>query len=115
MSDPSPLEPDVMASDDVERLRAEIARLRSLLGPSEEAYEKLRLDVLGARDAAIAAETELGRTRAMVGQLQTDVARYRRDFVLMRRILIRPLKRVVALSRQARHLIGSVARIAVRR
>ena len=114
MNDPSPLEPDVMASDDVERLRAEIARLRSLLGPSEEAYEKLRLDVLGARDAAIAAETELGRTRAMVGQLQTDVARYRRDFVLLRRVVIGRLAQVTNVLGLARRAVGMAARTARR-
>lgn len=115
MSDPTPLDLEVAAIDDVAALRAEVARLRALVGPSEESYEKLRLDVLGARDVAIGAEAELGRARARIAALETDVARYRRDFVLVRRYLLQRVTRVIDVLRVARRAARSVAARVVRR
>lgn len=112
MNDPSPLDTEAHERE-LRALRTEVERLRALLGPSEESYEKLRLDVLGARDAAIAAEAELGRARARISALETDVARYRRDFVLLRRLVIRQVagaRRVVGLARRAVLLAARIAR-----
>jgi len=66
----------------------ELERLRALVGPSEDSYAKLRQDVLGARDAARAAEAEAGRLRARILVLEADVARARRDFVWFRRFVV---------------------------
>lgn len=115
MSDPTPLDLEVADIDDVAALRAEVARLRALVGPSEESYEKLRLDVLGARDVAIAAEAELGRARARIAALETDVARYRRDFVLVRRYVVQRVARVLEVLRFARRAARTVAVRAKRR
>ena len=56
-------------ADELTRLRSEVERLQGLIGPSEKSYRKLQLDVLGARDAAIAAEAELGYVRGQVYQV----------------------------------------------
>jgi len=84
-------EPQTDPMDEVAALRAEVARLRELVGPSEESYEKLRLDVLGARDIAIAAEAELGRLRSRVVALSVEVTRLQRDFEWFRRQVVRRL------------------------
>jgi len=90
---------------------AELARLRALVGPSEDSYAKLRQDVLGARDAARAAETEAGRLRAQVLVLEADLARARRDFVWFRRFVVKGIlvarQRLTAL---ASALLGRLAR-----
>lgn len=70
--------------DELEALRAEVARLRRLVGPSEDSYVKLQVDLLGARDTAIGAEAELGLMRGYSHALETEVVRLRRDFVWMR-------------------------------
>lgn len=64
--------------------RAELERLRELVGPDEKSYAQLRLDVLAARDAAIGAEVELGTVRAYNVALEGEVVRLQRDFVWFR-------------------------------
>jgi hypothetical protein len=113
MSESSPLDTDAQQRE-LLALRAEVERLRALVGPTEESYGKLRLDVLGARDAAIAAEAELGRARARISALETDVARYRRDFVLLRRLVIRQMARGTRVVSLARRAVGVAARTARR-
>ena len=71
---------------ELNNLRGEVQRLRGLVGPSEESYRKLRLDVLGARDAAIAAEAELGYVRGQVVSLETQLFQIRRDYYRIQRI-----------------------------
>jgi hypothetical protein len=76
-------------------LRAEIARLRAIVGPSEDTYLKLQLDLLGARDAAVASESELGRLRGY--------AKFFRKHVLTR---MRKVKRLTeAMSRFVHQLL----------
>lgn len=82
------------ALDEVELLRAEVARLRELVGPSEESYIKLRTDLLGARDAAIGAESEVGVQRGYSQALEAEVARLQRDFVWFREQIIMKAKRL---------------------
>lgn len=113
MSESSPLDTDAQQRE-LRALQAEVVRLRALVGPSEESYEKLRADVLGARDAAIAAEAELGRARGRISALETDVARYRRDFILLRRLVIGRLAQVTNLLGLARRAVGMAARTARR-
>ena len=73
-------------ADELSRLRNEVQRLQGLIGPSEESYRKLQLDVLGARDAAIAAEAELGYVRGQVVSLETQLFQIRRDYYRIQRI-----------------------------
>ena len=82
------------AQDEIEALRSEVAHLRSLVGPSEESYIKLRLDVLGARDAAIGAEAEAGRIKGRVASLEAEIARQQRDQIWFRERVVMQLKGV---------------------
>lgn len=66
-------------SDDVEALRAEVARLRSIVGPDERAYEELRDDRDGAVAAARDAEREAGRLRGQIAEMQVQLVRARQD------------------------------------
>jgi hypothetical protein len=77
---------------EVEHLRAEVDRLRALVGPSEESYVKLRLDVLGARDAAIGAEAEAGRLKGYCQALEAQVARLDRDQIWFREQVVMRMK-----------------------
>ena len=65
--------------ESVEDLRAEIDRLRALVGPCELGYDDLRQDVLAARDAARGAEAEAGMLRGQVAELHVALARARQD------------------------------------
>lgn len=114
MANPTPLTRDVaLASSEEEllTLRAEVAHLRALIGPTEESYEKLRLDVLGARDAAKASEAELGQARAQLMQLHSDVLRLERDFVWFRNMVI---TRLMSLKRYVPTLHKVVGRLSSR-
>jgi predicted nucleic acid-binding Zn-ribbon protein len=85
--------PDVaMMEAELEHLRAEVARLRELLGPSEESYVKLRVDLLGARDAAIGAEAEAGRLKGYAKALEAQVARLDRDQIWFRQQVVMRMK-----------------------
>lgn len=64
---------------DLTALRAEVARLRRLVGPSELSYDELRQDLLAARDLAKGAEAAAGVLRGQVAELQVAVARARQD------------------------------------
>ena len=64
---------------EVEALRAEIERLRALLGPTEESYMKLRLDLWAARDLAQGAEAEAGQLRGRVRALEAELVRAMQD------------------------------------
>jgi hypothetical protein len=100
---------DSGVADEVATLRAEVDRLQALVGPSEESYQKLRLDLLGARDAAIAAEAELGRLRSREVELLVQIAGYERDFDWFREQFVRRLLRFKQ-ARVTRRLISRLAR-----
>ena len=70
-----PRPPDV----ETEALRAEVERLRTLLGPTEESYMKLRLDLWAARDLAQGAEAEAGQLRGRVRALEAELVRAMQD------------------------------------
>ena len=93
------------SSAELEHLRAEVARLRELVGPSEESYVKLRLDVLGARDAAIGAQAEAGRLKGYCKALEAQVARLDRDQIWFREQVVMRMKN---LRHQATPSIGRV-------
>jgi hypothetical protein len=91
----------VPEGETVASLWAEVQRLRALTGPSEESYVKLHLDMLGARDAAMGAEMELGQARAYVLALESEVARLQRDHVWLRQGVMRRLIEFKGLVRVA--------------
>ena len=102
--------PNLSAADSqTAALQSEIDRLRRLVGPTEESYEKLRLDVLGARDVALSAEAELGRLRGEVIRLTTHAARLERDHVWFREQVLRRISelrsRVLSLRKVLDRLI----------
>ncbi len=102
------------ASDELNQLRSEVQRLQALVGPSEESYRKLRLDVLGARDAAIAAEAELGYARGQVVSLESQLFQIRRDYYRIQRIAAKlihprlrgPLRQIFTLLRRVLSGLG---------
>ncbi len=109
----APVDEPPTETDEVSELRREVQRLRALVGPSEESYRKLRLDVLGARDAAIAAEAQLGQLRGQIVSLEAEVVRLRRDFLWFRQKVVnqllgprtrRLLRPILPLLRRARAL-----------
>jgi predicted nucleic acid-binding Zn-ribbon protein len=69
----------IAAMSEVEELRAEVERLRALVGPTETAYEQLLADVAGAREAARTAEAEAGALRGTIAELHVQLARARQD------------------------------------
>jgi predicted nucleic acid-binding Zn-ribbon protein len=97
-------------ADELQELRAEVERLRELVGPSEDSYEKLRLDVLGARDAARAAEIQAGALRARVVQLEVMITGYERDFEWFRDNAIRRLQSLKRYVPTVRNLARRAAR-----
>ena len=73
-------------NNEVANLRAEVEHLRALVGPSEDSYRKLRLDLLGARDAAIAAEAAQGYLRGQIVSLDSQLFQIRRDYIRFQRL-----------------------------
>ena len=65
----------VSAEVELEQLRAEVARLRDLVGSSEQSYIKLKTDAWSARDAVIGAEAEVGMLRGRVRSLEAELTR----------------------------------------
>lgn len=101
---------EMSADEELLVLRAEVARLRDLVGPTEESYEKLRLDVLGARDVARAAEAALGSARARTVELQAQCDRYEREFLWFRNTVTERmlgLRRFVPTVRRVTRLFAS--------
>jgi hypothetical protein len=82
----------VATDDELDQLRAEVARLRELVGPNEKSYVQLQIDLLGARDAAIGAEAELGTVRGYNQALEAEVERLERDFVWFRHNVVERIK-----------------------
>jgi hypothetical protein len=101
-------EPD--EHDELAELRAEIEHLRALLGPSEEAYTKLRLDVLAARDAAIGAELELGNLKGYNAALEAEVVRLQRDFLWFRERVVMRFRRLSRRSPLIRRVVSRLSR-----
>lgn len=99
MANPTPLHRDVArltTDEEILALRAENERLRELVGPSEKSYVDLKLDVLGARDAARAAEASLGELRGRCNELQAERDRFEREFQWFRHLIT---SRVMGLRR----------------
>jgi chromosome segregation ATPase len=76
-----------MSDQELSELRDEVQRLRALLGPSEQEYAQLRLDLLGAVDAARGAEAALGESQGRCQALEAEIARLQRSHRWLRREL----------------------------
>ena len=85
--------PDVAGAADTAALRAEVARLRELVGPDEVAYVKLKTDMWAARDAAMGAELEAGALRGRVQALESALVRATRQSRYLQRLAIAPLRK----------------------
>lgn len=70
---------DSEIDDDPAALRAEIDRLRELVGPSEQSYADLRHELLAARDAARGAEAAAGSLRGQMAELHVALNRAQQD------------------------------------
>jgi hypothetical protein len=93
---PKPVMSRVPDDEELIRLRAEVDRLRELVGPSEESYQKLKLDLLTARDAVIGAQAEVGTARGQQRVLEAEVARLRRNRMYFQRQFTVRLRRYTA-------------------
>ena len=78
--------------DEMASLRAEVELLRALLGPSERDYVQLRLDLLGAVDAAKGAQAALGEAEGRCRVLEAEVAHLQRSHRWLRRELMARVK-----------------------
>ncbi len=92
---------------ELQQLRAEVARLRELVGPSEHAYTKLKTDVWGARDAVIGAEAECGILRGRVRSLEAELTRALKEQQWFKQEVINRLKAYRVIHRK---VIGRVRR-----
>lgn len=84
----------------MDALRAEVERLRALVGPSEQSYLDLQQDLLAARDVARGAEASAGVLRGQVAELHVALARARQDQDHFQRMVLD----------QTRTLLGRVRR-----
>lgn len=80
------------SADELAALRAEVDRLRELVGPSEARYLDLRQDLLAARDAAKGAEAVAGVQRGRVAELEVALARARQDQAQFQRLVLDHLR-----------------------
>jgi hypothetical protein len=78
--------------DDPAALRAEIDRLRELVGPSEQSYTDLRQELLAARDAVRGAEAAVGVYRGRVTELEVGLARARQDQEHFQQVVVNTLR-----------------------
>ena len=74
-------------------LRAEVARLRELVGADEISYIKLKTEMWAARDAAMGAELEAGTLRGRIQALESALVRATRQSRYLQRLAISPLRR----------------------
>lgn len=81
------------ADPETAALRAEVARLRDLVGPDEVAYVKLKTELWAARDAAMGAELEAGTLRGRVQSLESALVRATRQSRYLQRLAISPLRK----------------------
>lgn len=109
MASEAPTSPTATSSE-IDELRAEVARLRALVGPTEDSYRKLQLDLLGARDAAVAAESELGRLRGYAKSRDAEIVRLRRDYLFFRKQILNRVRKLKRLAEAASRLMHQLLR-----
>lgn len=88
------------SADRVDVMAAELERLRALVGPLEESYEDLRVELAEARQAVRIAELDAGRLRGELTAMSVDLHRARQDQYHVRRLLLRPLRALRVLGRR---------------
>lgn len=89
--------------DELFELRAENLRLRQLVGPVEQSYAELRVELAEASDAVRAAETANGELRGEVMELTVALGQARHNMGKISRIITQRSRRVVGrLSRPVR-------------
>jgi predicted nucleic acid-binding Zn-ribbon protein len=93
--------PETSIPNDVDALRAEVERLRALVGPDEASYQQLRVDLWAARDAAFGAEMAAGELRGQVKVLEGEVVRAQRNSKWLKARLKAPLRRIKGILRGA--------------
>jgi hypothetical protein len=91
---PEPAEQPADPQAELVELRAEVDRLRHLIGPSEPTYIQLQLDVWSARDAVIGAEAANGVLRARMEWLEMEVDRLKGDDRWLREQAVRVVRRL---------------------
>jgi hypothetical protein len=106
----TPTAPDA-ADAELAGLRAEVERLRELVGPSEASYVKLKMDLLSARDAVIGAEAEAGLLRGRIRSLEAELTRAIKEQQWFKAEV---LSRLRAYRLLPRRVIGRVRRTLVR-
>jgi hypothetical protein len=80
----------------------ELERLRRMVGPSEQRYEDLRADVVGAEAAARDALAETGRLRGELAEMRVELARARDEQdTLQRRREMGAIEHLADLVREA--------------
>jgi hypothetical protein len=89
----APADPSADPTAELATLRAEVARLRDLVGPDEVAYVKLRTELWSARDAAMGAELSAGTLRGRVQALESQLVRVTRQTRYFKRLAISPLRK----------------------
>jgi capsule polysaccharide export protein KpsE/RkpR len=77
---------------EIAALRAEVARLRELVGVDEISYVKLKTEMWAARDAAMGAELEAGTLRGRIQSLESALVRATRQSRYLQRLAISPLR-----------------------
>jgi hypothetical protein len=92
-------------ADELAALRAEVERLRELVGPDERSYADLMIDADGACDAARAAEAEAGRLRGTIAEMQVQLVRARQDQEQYQRFLTARRSVLDRLSRAKRRVV----------
>lgn len=90
-----------MDAGELTALRAEVERLRRLVGPSERAYDELREDLLAAREAAKQAEAAAGEVRGELAEVYVALDRARQIEAVMQRTIVGRLYRGTARLRRA--------------
>jgi len=106
-----PTNTPVSTEVELEQLRAEVARLRELVGPNEQSYTKLKTDVWSARDAVIGAEAEVGILRGRVRSLEAELVRALKEQQWLKSEIIGRLK---AWRIMHRRVIGRARRTLVK-
>lgn len=87
--------------DDGAASAAEIDRLRALVGPNEESYADLQVELDRLSGAVRDAELANGRLRAEIVELRVDLRRARQDQYHVWKLVGRPARLLRALRRSA--------------